>query len=211
MTSKIFFIVGVAILLSFPFLLNEYYIYILNIMGIYTILSLGLNLVMGFTGQISLGHAAFVAIGCYTTALLRVKLAVPFWVGCPAGALFAGIVGFAVGLPALRLRGHYLALATMGFGVSIQLIIFRWENLTGGARGFNMPPVSLLSFEMSSGKYVYYLIIPVVVFLTILTRNIVNSKTGRAFLAIRDSEIASQSMGVNLAKYKTLAFALSAF
>jgi branched-chain amino acid transport system permease protein len=166
---------------------------------------------MGFTGQISLGHAAFAAIGAYATGLLKMKLGVPFWLGWPIGALLAGLAGFIVGLPALRLRGHYLALATLGFGISIQLVIFRWENLTYGPRGFNMDPVRIFSFEIISGGHVYYLILLTALLLILLARNIINSKTGRAFLAIRDSETAAQTMGVNLAKYKTLAFAISAF
>jgi branched-chain amino acid transport system permease protein len=139
------------------------------------------------------------------------KLGVPFWIGWPVGAIFAALVGFGVGLPALRLKGHYLALATIGFGISTQLIIFRWDSLTNGPRGFDMTPARLFSIEISSGYQVYYLIAATVVVLIVLARNIIQSKIGRAFLAIRDSEIGAQAMGVNLAKYKTLAFTLSAF
>ncbi len=199
------------ILLGCPFMLNGYMIYILNMMGISIIIATGLNLVMGFTGQISLGHAGFVAIGAYTTGLLKVKLGIPFLLGWPIGGLLSGLIGFALGLPALRLRGHYLALATLGFGMSVQLIIFRWQSLTNGPRGFDMDPVSLHWFVLDTGEKIYYLILISVFLLVILARNIINSKTGRAFLAIRDHEIASQSMGIDLAKYKTLAFSLSAF
>jgi branched-chain amino acid transport system permease protein len=204
-------LVCLAILFCLPFILNRYLMYLANLAGMFIILAIGLNLVMGYAGQISLGHVAFAAIGAYTVGLLRMKLGVPFWIGWPVGAIFAALVGFAVGLPALRLRGHYLALATIGFGISTQLIIFRWDSLTNGPRGFDMTPVRFFSMEISSGYQVYYLITATVLLLIVLARNIIKSKVGRAFLAIRDSEIAAQAMGVNLAKYKTLAFTLSAF
>lgn len=210
-SAKSFYIVSFAIILTFPLFLSSYIIYILDIIGIYAILAIGLNLVMGYTGQISLGHAAFAAIGAYTTGLLKVKLGVPFLVAWPIGALFAGIIGFLLGLPALRLRGHYLALATIGFGISIQLVILRWDSLTYGPRGFDMPPVSFFGFELNSDKEVFYLIMVAAFLMILLAKNIVSSRNGRAFLAIRDSEIASQSLGINLARYKTIAFALSAF
>ena len=189
-----------------------YVLYLVCLALVYAIVALGLNLLIGYAGQFSLGHAGFLAIGAYASAVLTQRFGWPFLLALPAAGLLTAGVGFLLGLPALRLSGPYLALVTLGFGLSIpQLVLWRGE-LTGGAGGLrDLPPASVLGLELRSESAYYYLVLVVIVALTLFARNVVQSHTGRAFIAIRDSEIAAQAMGVNLTRYKTTAFALSAF
>jgi branched-chain amino acid transport system permease protein len=200
-----------AILVITPPFLKPYYIFLLNYIFIYIILAVGLNLVMGYTGQISLGNAAFFGIGAYGSALLSTKMGIPFLLCIPLGGVISGFFGFIVGLPALRMSGLYLAMVTLGFGELIQLVFFQWDKLTRGPDGIVIPKPKLGSFEFSNDYRVYYLILIAVLLLLLITRNVIRSRTGRAFLSIRESETAAQMLGVNLAYYKILAFVLSAF
>ena len=175
------------------------------------IAALGLNLLLGYTGQISLGHAAFLAIGAYTHVILYTKGA-PFMVSVFAGASMAGVFGFLVGIPALRLKGPYLAIATLGFQVAVEQGLGRWESLTGGRMGLRVPAPDFFGYEISAGGAGYFLIcFGMALLVGIGVYNIGRSRIGRAFVAIRDNEIAAESMGVGLTQYKTLAFAMSAF
>jgi branched-chain amino acid transport system permease protein len=166
-------------------------------------------LLVGFTGQISLGHAAFLAIGAYTEALLQAR-GVPFMVSLPCAALLSAAIGWVVGLPALRLKGIYLAIATIAFNVIIEEVITRWEGLTGGNSGLHLKPVELPGVRIDDDASFYYLCLGLTVLSILALMNLLRSPTGRAFVAIRDSEISASCMGVNLATYKTLSFALSA-
>jgi branched-chain amino acid transport system permease protein len=199
----------VAVLVAVPGFAGEYLLTQLQFIAIYSIVGFGLMLLVGFTGQISLGHAAFLAVGAYTEALLQAK-GVPFLVSLPAAALFAGAVGVIVGLPALRLKGIYLAIATLAFNVIVEEIIARWEGLTGGNAGLLVKPAVLLGQEIESPAAFYYLCLALAVLVCFGMINLLRSPTGRAFVAIRDSEISASCMGVNLAKYKTMSFGLSA-
>jgi branched-chain amino acid transport system permease protein len=200
-----------ALLLAAPFVMSEYVMSQLQFICIYSIVGLGLMLLVGFTGQISLGHAAFLAIGAYTEALLQAR-GVPFFVSLPVAALLSGAMGWLLGLPALRLKGIYLAIATLAFNVIIEEVITRWEGLTGGNSGLHLKSIELLgmSFDPNSGSSFYYLCLGLTVLSILALMNLLRSPTGRAFVAIRDSEISASCMGVNLATYKTLSFALSA-
>ena len=198
-----------AVLLAAPFVLDEYVMSQLHFILIYSIVGLGLMLLVGFTGQISLGHAAFLAVGAYTEALLQAK-GVPFFVSLPCAALFAGVLGLVVGLPALRLKGIYLAIATLAFNVIVEEVITRWESLTGGNSGKHLKPVELLGLRLDGDAGFYYLCLALTILCVLALLNLLRSPTGRAFVAIRDSEISASCMGVNLAKYKTLSFAISA-
>jgi len=198
-----------ALLVAAPAVAGEYLLTQLQFIAIYSIVGFGLMLLVGFTGQVSLGHAAFLAVGAYTEALLQAK-GVPFLVSLPAAALFSGAVGVIVGLPALRLKGIYLAIATLAFNVIVEEIIARWEGLTGGSAGFLVKPAVLLGQEIESPAAFYYLCLALAVLVCFGMINLLRSPTGRAFVAIRDSEISASCMGVNLAKYKTLSFGLSA-
>jgi len=207
------FIVLVASLAIFPFLAPNYYIYMANYMAINVIVTVGLNILVGYTGQISLGHAGFFAIGAYMTVLSMTVLHLPFLPALLLAALIAAFFGFILGLPALRLEGPYLAIATLGFGMAITQVIGRWK-VFGGRMGVEAPSLNILPFGtyiLESDFQRYFLFIPITVLLIWAARNLMKTKVGRAFIAIRDSDIAAETMGVNLVYYKTLAFAVSAY
>jgi branched-chain amino acid transport system permease protein len=199
----------VALLLAAPFMAGEYLMSQLQFICIYSIVGLGLMLLVGFTGQISLGHAAFLAIGAYTEGLLQAR-GVPFMISLPCAALLSAAMGWIVGLPALRLKGIYLAIATLAFNVIIEEVITRWEGLTGGNTGLHLKTISIFGYKLESDTSFYYLCLGLTVLSILALMNLLRSPTGRAFVAIRDSEVSAACMGVNLATYKTLSFALSA-
>lgn len=198
-----------VVLLAAPWWADAYMMSQLHFILIYSIVGFGLMLLTGFTGQISLGHAAFLAVGAYTEALLQAA-GVPFLVSISCAALFAAAAGWIVGLPALRLKGIYLAIATLAFNVIVEEIIARWRGLTGGNEGKHLKPVRVLGWELESDAEFYYLCLALTVLCCLACVNLLRSPTGRAFVAIRDSEISASCLGVNLAKYKTLSFAISA-
>ena len=208
--SLFWFIVLIAFLALFPFLFKNYYVYVANYMAINVIVAIGLNLLVGYTGQISLGHSGFFAIGAYATLVLMSKVGLPFVIALPAGALATAIFGFLIGLPALRLEGPYLSIATLGFGLTITRVIGRIE-FFGGRQGLHAPELTIGPWHLNTDRDFYYLLITLTVILTVAARNIIKTKVGRAFVAIRDADIAAETMGVNLMYYKTLAFAVSAF
>jgi branched-chain amino acid transport system permease protein len=198
--------------LLLPHFSGTYILYLASLAGVYTIVAIGLNLLFGFTGLISIGHAAFLGTGAYTTAILLIRIpAIPFPIILILSGLLAAVLGLIVGLPALRLSGHYLAMATMGFGFVMEEIFLHWESLTKGALGITVPKVSIGPIRFVTGTSKYYLILILVFIMIFLAKNILSSKTGRAFIAIRDHEIAAQTMGINLAWYKTISFVISAF
>ena len=199
-----------AALTALPFLASSYLLYTVNLMAINVIVALGLNLLVGYTGQISLGHAGFFAIGAYGTLALMTKLGLPLLMALPLAGLIAAGFGFLLGLPALRLEGPYLAIATLGFGLTVTQILGRVEFL-GGHMGLTAPPLEILGRAITSDAGRYALIMPVCLALTWALRNLSKTRVGRAFVAIRDSDIAAQCSGINLTYYKTLAFAVSAF
>jgi len=197
------------VLLAAPFIVSGYVLSQLHFICIYAIVGLGLMLLVGYTGQISLGHAAFLGVGAYTEALLQ-GAGVPFVVSICCAALFAAIVGVIVGLPALRLKGVYLAIATLAFNVIVEEIITRWDSVTGGSQGKSLKAIELFGWRLSSGESFYYLCLALAALSCLALINLLRSPTGRAFVAIRDSEISASCLGINLARYKTLSFALSA-
>lgn len=194
----------------FPFVSGEYTIYIVNLIAINAIVAIGLNILVGYTGQISLGHAGFFAIGAYSCVLLMTKLGLPFLLALPLAGLISAGFGFILGLPSLRLEGPYLAIATLGFGMAVTQLISHSE-FTGGHMGLEAPELTLGPFVIDTGPEQYALIMTVTVVLTIAAINLMKTRVGRAFVAIRDSEVAAEAMGINLTWYKTLAFAVSAF
>jgi branched-chain amino acid transport system permease protein len=199
-----------ASLAAFPFIAKNYYVYVANYMAINVIVVVGLNLLVGYTGQISLGHAGFFAIGAYGTIVLMTKAHFPFLLALPSAGLIAAFFGFLLGLPALRLEGPYLAIATLGFGVTATQIIGKIKIL-GERQGLHAPDLTVGPWLINTDKAFYFVLIPLTVLLVVFARNVVKTKVGRAFIAIRDADIAAETMGVNLTLYKTLAFALSAF
>ncbi|MBP1713362.1 MAG: inner-rane translocator, partial [Deltaproteobacteria bacterium] len=184
-------------------------VYLLNLIIIHAIVAIGLNILVGYTGQISLGHAGFFAIGAFTTVMFVGKLGIPLILALPLGAFISAAFGFLLGLPALRLEGPYLAIATMGFGMAVTTIIKHTE-FFGGRMGLQAPKLYLFETALKDIHF-YYLIAGIAVVLAIAAIKLFKTKVGRAFIAIRDSDIAAETMGVNLNYYKTLAFAVSAF
>lgn len=194
-----------------PIFIGVYGAYILNIIAISVILSVGLNLLMGYTGQISLGHAGFFAVGAYSSAIFTTRLGIPFIISLPLGGIVAIFFSLFIGFAVLRMRGLYLALSTFGFGLIIQLMAVHWTNLTGGSRGYKVPRPSIGPLIFGNDNLYLYFTLVVAVVLVIFAHNLVSTRIGRVFISIRDSEFASQSVGINLAKYKLIAFALSSF
>jgi branched-chain amino acid transport system permease protein len=186
-------------------------IYIGARLFVYILVALGLNLLTGYAGQVSLGHAAFFAIGAYTAAILAEALQWPFILCVIAAALCSAVVGYMLGLPCLRLSGLYLAMATLGFTLIVQEMLLQLSVITHGSEGMSVPKASILGFDFDSDYRKYYLLYGVTIVMLILARNLVRGRTGRAWLALRENERAAEAMGVNLAQYKTIAFAISAF
>jgi branched-chain amino acid transport system permease protein len=197
------------VLLAAPWWSSEYWLAQLTFVLIYSIVGLGLMLLAGFTGLFSLGHAAFLGVGAYTQAVLT-NAGVPFVFALVAAALLAAAVGMVVGLPALRVRGIYLGIATLAFGFIVEEVFARWEHITGGNAGMQVKSPDIFGLKAESGESFYYLCLVIAVIATLAILNLLRSPTGRAFVAIRDSEISAQSMGIHLARYKTLSFAISA-
>jgi branched-chain amino acid transport system permease protein len=197
-------------LIVVPLLATRYQLSIFNEISIAIIGALGLNLIIGYTGQLSLAHGAFVAIGAYSTALLTGKLGVPFLISLPLSGLIAAAVSLLIGVPALRLRGLYLALGTLAFAFVIEYVLQHWE-LTQGDLGMRVPPITIGGWVVSSERHFFYLVIVFAVLMVLCTKNLVRGKIGRCFVAIRDRDIAAEAMGIPLARYKMAAFCLSAF
>lgn len=196
-----------------PNLVSDYRLFLVSTMMIAAIAVLGLNLLTGFNGQISLGHGAFYAVGAYTAAILMDQANFPYWATLPFAAIICFIVGYLFGLPALKLEGHYLALATFALALAVpQILKYKWlEGLTGGVQGIvlNKPEVPF-GLPLSEDQWLYYYCFVVMVFLYWAASNILHSRSGRAMMAIRDYHIAADTMGIDTALYKTVTFGISA-
>ncbi|MDP2967824.1 MAG: branched-chain amino acid ABC transporter permease [Deltaproteobacteria bacterium] len=208
---SILFLIFLAIL---PWLIMKYHllglsIYIVNLITVHAIVAIGLNILVGFTGQISMGHAGFFAIGAFTTVIFVLNVGLPIYLALPLGGFISSIFGFLLGLPALRLKGPYLAIATLGFGMAVTTTIKHLE-FFGGRMGLQAPKLYLFGTPMKDIHF-YYMIMIIAVIMVIGAVKLIKTRVGRAFIAIRDSDIAAEAMGVNLTYYKTLAFAVSAF
>ena len=201
-------LLGLA-LLAAPWLMSEYALAQLTFVLIYAIVGLGLMLLAGFTGLFSLGHAAFLGVGAYTEAVLA-NAGWPFPVSIAIAGLLSAAVGMVVGLPALRVKGIYLGMATLAFGFIVEEGLARWESVTGGNAGLSVAPPAIGGWVIDGTVGFYFLCLVLCVAATLAIVNLLRAPTGRAFVAIRDSEISAQSMGIHLARYKTLSFALSA-
>ncbi len=197
-------------LLVFPFTANGYIVSLACMVGIHCIAAAGLNIMTGYTGLISLGHAAFMGVGCYTAAWLA-KQGVPFFVTLPAAGAMAAALGLLVGLPSLRIKGLYLAVATLATQFLLVYIFREWESVTGGVRGVNVPNASLFGFELKNDARMYFLIVPVAAALLIGARNLFRTRVGRAFIAIRDKDISAEVLGIHLLRYKLASFAIGSF
>ncbi|HET8742180.1 MAG TPA: branched-chain amino acid ABC transporter permease [Gaiella sp.] len=214
------FVVLAVVVAVLPLFVSEFRAQQFAYVGIYLIAIIGLNVLTGYTGQISLGHGAFMAIGGYTTAILMADHGVKDVWTIPLAGLVAGVAGFLFGIPALRLSGLYLALATFAIAVSMPAVIKRFEGFTGGGTGINLfgipeltaslTPVSIFGRELAFNDWLYYLSWSIALVGYVVAWLLLRARTGLAFRAVRDSETAAQSSGVSLARYKTLAFGVSA-
>jgi branched-chain amino acid transport system permease protein len=193
-----------------PLGVNGYGVYVLTLTEIFAIVALGLNLLTGYAGQISLCHAAFFGVGAYATAILTQKAGVPFLLSLVIGALVTAAIGALAAVPAMRLKNLYLAIATLGLGVVLQKIIFEWRSLTNGGGGFALPAPSIAGFELGAAG-LYYLTLACLILGLWGAWNVSRGRTGRALVIIKESEIAASSLGIPSARYKVTAFAISAF
>ena len=196
-----------------PDIVSNYRLFLVTTMIIAAIAVLGLNLLTGFNGQISLGHGAFYAVGAYTAAVLMEHLNMPYWLTLPCAAIVCFIVGYLFGLPALKLEGHYLALATFALALAVpQILKYKWlEGLTGGVQGIVLnKPEAPFGLPLSEDQWLYYYCLVVMVVLFWGAFNMLNSRSGRAMMAIRDHDMAAQTMGIDIALYKTVTFGISA-
>jgi branched-chain amino acid transport system permease protein len=197
----------------FPDIVSDYRLFLVSTMIIAAIAVLGLNLLTGFNGQISLGHGAFYAVGAYTAAVLMDHLSVPYWATVPAAAIVCFMVGYLFGLPALKLEGHYLALATFALALAVpQILKYKWlEGLTGGVQGIVLlKPEVPFGLPLSEDQWLYYFCLIVMIVLYWAAANILNSRSGRAMMAIRDQYMAASTMGIDTSLYKTVTFGISA-
>ena len=198
-----------AALFTAPWWLGDYGLAQLTFILIYGVVGLGLMLLAGFTGLFSIGHAAFLGVGAYTEAVLQAQ-GWPFPLSMLVAALLSGAVGVVVGLPALRVKGIYLGIATLAFGFIVEEVLARWESVTGGNSGKSVGSPQAFGWVADTSTSFYFVCLVTTVLCTLAVLNLLRSPTGRAFVAIRDSEISAQSMGIHLATYKTLSFGLSA-
>jgi len=195
------------LLLMLPGLVNGYVVGLGCILMIHVISATGLNLMTGYTGLISLGHAAFMGVGCYTAAWLAQR-GVPVFLTLPLAGAMAALLGILAGLPSLRIKGLYLAVATLAMQFLLEYVFREWDSVTGGVRGVNVPNARVFGFELLNDLRMYYLILPVAALLLVAARNLFRTRVGRAFIAIRDKDISAEVLGINLLHYKLAAFAI---
>ncbi|HEY1260761.1 MAG TPA: branched-chain amino acid ABC transporter permease [Stellaceae bacterium] len=195
-----------------PLVLGEYYLSVLNLILIAVVGALGLNILVGYTGQISIGHGAFMSVGAYTAANLITRLGMPFWVAIPAGGLMAALIGTIVGIPSLRIKGIYLAIATLAAQLIIEWTINHVQWISGGVQAsITIPRPSIFGYKLTGERGIYLFLMAFVVLAMVGTLNLVRSRIGRAFIAIRDQDIAAEIIGINIFRYKLYAFAISSF
>lgn len=209
--KRAFLVVLFAALAAAPLVGNQYHAFVANLVLLYIILSLGLNLLIGFAGQLALSNAAMYGIGAYGTGLLMVHFGWPYWAAAPSGVLIAMTSGTLLALPALRLSGIYLALATLAFAQFTFWVMTHWTQVTFGAGGFVPPPLDFSPLPLTQEQGIYYLSWIAALVLYFVARHAMESPIGRAFVAIRDGEVAAQALGIDLFRYKSLAFAMSGF
>lgn len=202
-----------VVIVALPFFIANYRVFQLTLVMVYAIALLGLNMLTGYNGQISLGHGAFYAIGAYVAAIMMDKMGLPYWSTLPIAGVICLVAGFLFGLPALKLEGHYLALATFALGVALpQLLKYKHlEEWTGGVQGIVITkPDAPFGLKLNQDQWLYFFSLAVLLFMFWLGWNILRGRIGRAMLAIRDQPIAAEAMGINTAMYKSLTFGISA-
>lgn len=210
-TQWAFLIVFLVLLFALPlYLQSSYWLSVINQIGITLIAVTGLNLLMGYCGQLSIGHAGFVAVGAYTSAVLTNRFGVPFPLAFISAGILTGAIGLCFGMPSVRVKGFYLAITTIAAQFIIIWVINHW-GLTGGFVGLSVPKASIFGYQFRSESSFFYLIMVIVVLCTFVAHNIAKTRLGRAFVAVRDNDLAAEVMGINLFRYKMLAFFIGCF
>ena len=203
---------GLLFFVAAPLLLSDYYLSVINLVAIAIVGALGLNILLGYTGQLSIGHAAFMSVGAYTAANLATRWDLPFWLTLPAGGLMAALIGLIVGIPSLRVKGIYLAIATLAAQFIIEWIINHTPAISGGVQAsIEVPPPEIFGYVLKEQGQLYYFLMTICVIAIIATMNLVRSRIGRAFIAIRDQDIAAEIIGISVFRYKLMSFAISSF
>ena len=205
-------VVGLILLFAVvPFVSGAYILYIIITIGIYAIAAIGLNLLIGYTGQISLGHGAFFGVGAYAAAILATKVGVPFLIAVPAAGVITALVGMVFGMPSVRLKHLYLCIATLAGQIILEYVFVQWESLTGGAAGISIPTASLFGIDLGSDRNFFFVVFVCFAVMTWMAVNLIRTRYGRAFIAIRDNDQAAEGMGIPIFLYKLLSFAISSF
>jgi branched-chain amino acid transport system permease protein len=204
--------VGIGLLLAvIPLLASPYMLYIANMIGISAIAAIGLNILIGFTGQISLGHGAFFGVGAYAGAIFATALHLPMIISIPAAGLVTAGIGMIFGIPSGRLKGLYLTIATLAGQFIIEYVLIHWESLTKGTMGITLPPARLLGLSIQGDLSFYYIIFISLAGMIWIAVNLMRTRYGRAFIAIRDNDRAAEGMGIPIFRYKLLSFGISSF
>jgi len=209
-TQKVWLMVGAALLVLFPFMASDYWLYLACLVAINVASATGLNILTGYTGLVSLGQAAFMGLGAYTVAIMQTRLETPFLLNIAAGGVVAMLGGLIVGIPSLRVKGLYLAIATIAASF-ITHFLFANLKLTGGTTGISLPPAQFFGLPLDTSFRLYWVIVPVMLLMVLGAANLFRTRVGRAFIAIRDRDISAEVLGIPLLRYKLLSFGLSSF
>ena len=204
-------VVLLVVVFTAPLYLSNYWLGVANLIGITIIAAIGLNILIGYCGQLSIGHAGFMAVGAYTTAVLTNKLGFPFLAGLICSGFSAGLIGLIFGIPSVRVKGFYLAITTIAAQFIIIWIINHWSSVTGGFVGISVPYASIGGIEFKDDASQFYLITSITAVCILFAKNLARGRIGRAFIAVRDNDLAAEVMGINLLYYKLLAFFIGCF
>jgi len=204
-------VVLLVVVFTAPLYLSNYWLGVANLIGITIIAAIGLNILIGYCGQLSIGHAGFMAVGAYTTAVLTNKLGFPFLAGLICSGFSAGLIGLIFGIPSVRVKGFYLAITTIAAQFIIIWIINHWSSVTGGFVGISVPYASIGGIEFKHDASQFYLITSITAVCILFAKNLARGRIGRAFIAVRDNDLAAEVMGINLLYYKLLAFFIGCF
>lgn len=210
--GRAWLLIGLILLLGVvPFICNAYILYVINTIGIAAIAAIGLNILIGYTGQISLGHGAFFGVGAYTAAILATKVGFPFAFSVVAAGLVTAMTGMVFGIPSVRLKHLYLCIATLAGQFIIEYVLMNWKGLTGGPEGMTLPAANLFGMDISSDRSFFWVVFVSFAIMCWVAVNLMRSRYGRAFIAIRDNYLAAEGMGIPIFKYKLLSFGISSF
>ena len=210
-TQRAWIAIFAVALVAFPFVVDDYWLYLACLVAINVASTAGLNVLTGYTGLVSMGQAAFMGLGGYTVAILQIRFGTPMLLNLLAGGVVAMLAGLVVGLPSLRVKGLYLAIATIAAGVLAHFIFSHYTSLTGGTSGLTLPPAQIFGLELDDSFKLYWVIVPITALMLLGVANLFRTRIGRAFIAIRDRDISAEVLGIPLLPYKLLSFAISSF